>query len=95
MSRWGFRLFDSLVGTARHLAPQLSQVGDHEIEPLTLNQLHGVEAEIVFLSDFEDRHDIGVMHAGSGFGFSLEPPQRILVASYLPRQHFEGHPSSQ
>ena len=49
------------------------QLGDDCVEPLALDELHGVEADIPVLAHLEDRHDVGVVQPGRGPGLAAEP----------------------
>ena len=71
------------------------QLGDDRVEPLTLDELHGVEADISVLAHLEDRHDVGVVQPGRGAGLAAEPLLDHPVAGHLPRQDLERHAAAQ
>ena len=41
----------------------MAQLGDHGVQALSLDELHGVEADVTIVADLEDRHDIGVVQS--------------------------------
>ena len=66
--------------SARLLEP--AQLVDDRVEPLALDELHGVEADLAVLADLEDRHDVGVVQPGRGPRLAAEPLQGLAVAGH-------------
>ena len=58
---------------------------DDLVEPLPLNELHGVERDAGIATDFEDGHDIRVMQPRGSPRFASEPLERLAVASHVIR----------
>jgi hypothetical protein len=56
--------------------PQL--IDDH-VQPLALDELHGVVADIAVLANLEDRHDVGVVELRRRPRLAAEPGQRLEV----------------
>ena len=71
------------------------QLGDDGVEPLALDELHGVEADIPVLAHLVDRHDVGVVQPGRGAGLAAEPLLDHPVAGHLPRQDLQRHAAAQ
>ena len=59
---WGVRVGPRIAGTK---PPELI---DDLVEPLALDQLHGVEAKIALTPNLEDRDDIGMVQPCRGSG---------------------------
>ena len=71
------------------------QLGDDQVQALTLDELHGVKADIPILAHLVDRHDVGVVQSRRGAGLAAEPLLDHPVAGHLPRQDLERHPAAQ
>ena len=74
---------------------QPTQFGDDQVQALTLDELHGIEADIAVLADLVDRHDVGVVQLGRGAGLAAEPLADRPVAGRLPRQNLQRHAAAQ
>ena len=72
------------------------QLGDDLVEPLALDELHGVEADVAVLADLEDRHDVGVVQPRRGLRLAAEPLQghRGRPTTW-PRQDLQRHAAAQ
>ena len=53
---------------------------DDLVEPLALDQLHGVEGDVTIPTDLEDRHDVGVVQPRRRLRLAAEPLQGLAVA---------------
>ena len=65
------------------------------VEPLALDELHGVEADVSILAHLVDRHDVGVVQSCGGAGLAAEPLLDHPVAGDLPRQDLERNAAAQ
>ena len=70
---------------------KLPQLIDDGVEPLPLDELHRVKANVSILAHFVHRHDVGVVQAAGGAGLATEPLADHPVARDVPRQHLEHH----
>ena len=71
------------------------QLGDDCVEPLALDELHGVIADIPVLAHIVDRNDVGVVQPCRGAGLAAEPLLDQPVAGNLPWQDLERHAAAQ
>jgi hypothetical protein len=62
------------------------------VEPLAIDELHGVVGGAADLADVEDRHDVGVVQTRRRPRLTQEPLQRSCPARRADRQHLQGHP---
>ncbi len=62
---------------------------------MALDALHGVEGDVAFLPDLEDRDDVGVVQPRGGLGLAAEPLQRLAVGRHVGGQDFQGHPTAE
>ena len=60
---------------------QPRQLVDDLVEPLALDELHGVVGRLAVLADLEDRHDVGVVQPRRGLRLAAEPLQGLAVAA--------------
>jgi hypothetical protein len=83
-----------LVGlpTRRSQPPQL---GDDLFQPLALDQLHGVEADVSIPTHLEDRHDMGVVQPGRRLRLAAEPLLGLWVVDQMTGEDLQGHPAAQ
>ncbi len=77
-----------LAGSQR--PAEAADVGQHLVEPLALDELHGVVVDAVALADAEDRHDVGVVQPPGRLGLAAEAGQVRRVQQRRGRQHLEG-----
>ena len=78
-----------LTGSQR--PAEAADVGQHLVEPLALDELHGVVVDAVALADAEDGHDVGVMQPPGRLGLAAEAGKVRRVQQRRGRQHLEGH----
>ena len=71
------------------------QLVDDLVEPLALDELHGVIGRLAVLADLEDRHDVGVVQPRRRLRLAAEPLQRLGVVRDLVRQDLQRHPAAQ
>ena len=69
---------------------QSPQLVDDLVEPLALDQLHGVEGDIAVPPDLEDRHDVGVVQPRRRLRLAAEALQRLAVAGHVAGQDLEA-----
>ena len=55
------------------------QLVDDQVEPLALDELHGVVADVAVLADLEDRHDVGVVELRRRPRLAAEAGQRLEI----------------
>ena len=55
------------------------QLVDDQVEPLALDELHGIVADLAVLADLEDRHDVGVVELRRRPRLAAEAGQRLEV----------------
>ena len=79
------------VAISRIWASGEPALGDHAVEGLALDELHGEEVDAVRLLDRVDGDDAGVVEGGEGLGLALEALEPLRVGGHLGRQHLEGH----
>ena len=75
--------------------PQARQLVDDQLEPLALDELHGVEDDLAVLAHLEDRHDIGVVQPRRGPRLAAEPLQRLAVLGHDAGQDLERDPAAE
>ena len=70
---------------------------DEFCETLSLDQLHGEEANTVLVLDGVERHDVGMIEPRHGARLPLEAGEAVGVRGYFGGQHLERHlaPQSQ
>ncbi len=76
-------------------APQPANLVINRVEPLALNELHGVVADIALAADLEHRHDVGVMQSCRSAGFAAESLDHRLIGGDMPRKNLERHPAAE
>ena len=77
------------------LVAEPAQLLDHQVEPLTRDELHRVVADVPSCSHLEDRHDVGVVQPRRGARLAAEPLQGLLIVQGVPRQDLQRHPPAQ
>ena len=94
-----FERHPGLAGPRRsHVLRPATQPADlvvDQVEPLALNELHGVVADVPLAADLEHRHDVGVMQPRGGAGLAAESLEHPGVAGDLPGQHLERNPTAE
>src|SRR5262249_6317645 len=76
-------------------SPELGKLVDNPVERLSDDELHGIEREITFPADLEDRHDVRVVQPGGSPGLGMKPLQRLVVAEHVAGKHLQGYAPSQ
>ena len=71
------------------------QLVDDQVEPLALDELHGIVADLAVLADLEDRHDVGVVELRRRPRLAAEAGQRLEVLRDLPGQDLQGHAAAE
>ena len=82
----------SAAGASVGFAPARSRrsSSQHLVEPLPLDELHGVVVDPVGRPDVEHRDDVRVVQPGGAAGLAAEPEQPERVAAGLGREHLQG-----
>jgi hypothetical protein len=70
---------------------ELTQLGDDGVEPLAVDELHGIVADFAILAHLVNRHDVGVVQPGRGAGLAAEPLLDHPVAGGLPGQDLQRY----
>ncbi len=78
-----------LTGSPR--PAEAADVGQHLVEPLALDELHGVVVDAAALADAEDGHDVGVVQPPGRLGLAAEAGQVRRVQERRGRQHLESN----
>ena len=71
------------------------QFGQHLVQRLTLNVLHGIEERFTVLADLEDRHNVCVVKPSGSAGLTTKAAQGSFVSRQLPREHFQRNTTPQ
>ena len=71
------------------------QLIDDRLEPLALDELHGVEDDVAVLAHLEDWHDIGVVQPRRGPRLAAEPLQRLAVLRHDAGQDLQRDPTAE
>ena len=71
-------------------ASQPPQLVEHLVQPLPLDELHGVVVHALLLADAEDRHDVGVVQPGRRAGLEPEPLQVRRASQAVLRQDLQA-----
>jgi hypothetical protein len=72
-----------------------TQLVDDRVQPLALDELHGIVADLAILADLEDRHDIRVVELGRRAGLAAEAGQGLGVLGHLAGQDLQSHVTPQ
>ncbi len=72
-----------------------AQVPDDLGQRLPLDILHGVVVGVALTADAEDRYDVGMVQAGRGLRFILEPLQLPGIQRGGKRQYLQRHPAAE
>jgi hypothetical protein len=78
------------VGTA-----QPHELFDDLVEPLALDELHGVKGDLGLLPDLEDRHDVRVVQPRSRLRLATETFQGFDIARHVPGQDLQSNSAAQ
>ncbi len=76
-------------------APQAPQLLQDFVQPLPLNELHGIVVDAPALADIENRNNIGVMQPGSRARLPPKTLQVRRIATQSERQHLQGDVTAQ
>ena len=71
------------------------QFGQHLVQRLTLNVLHGIEERFTVLADLEDRHDVCVVKPSGSAGLATKASQGSFVRRQLPWEYFQCNTTPQ
>src|SRR5262249_43508020 len=74
----------------RPACAEVPQLVDDQVEPLALDELHGVVDGVAVLTDLENGDNVGVVQAGRRAGLAAEPFDLRAVLERAPREDFEG-----
>jgi len=79
------------AGDLDDLLDRQASGGDHAIERLSFDQLHGEEVDAFDFFDRKDGDDVGMVEGGDSAGFALEAGETLGIAGYVRRQDFQGY----